>query len=478
MIAVVIELAILGILARYLGVSAFGTYVFVLAIVRAFQDVGDLGLRSVLLRDIAADPRNAAKALGVARSLAWLLSVAMCAVIAGAVNLLRVEPEVVRLTYLASLALVATLQANAYAAVCRAFEAMEFNAIGHVLERVVYGLLVVRVVQMDWGLQGVFGSLLAANLLLWLFYYVVVRVRYVRPRLSFDVTAWWAMAREAIPVGVGVVLRRMAWRVDTVLLVKMADSAAAGLFNAAYRIPAQVNQLSVTLSHPVAPVYSRLAKGPAVGVSGAWEKSFKLFWVGSVPMAVVALVYADIVIGLLFGAKFAAAADALRVQSVAIMFLFPTGLYLGLFTAVGQQRLYMIISAACLAVNTVFDLLLIPGYGFIGASIATSLAEITFFAVGAYFIRMLGISLSFLRLMARPVLAGLLMGGLLYPLAKAPLWWALLAGLPAGMLLYGCVLLLLGTFSREELALMRKSLPFGGARLQPGTEGEGGEGSH
>jgi O-antigen/teichoic acid export membrane protein len=459
-IAGAIDLAVVAILARYLGVAGFGTYAFVLAFVRIFQQLGDLGIRSILLRDIAADHGNAGRVLGVARALVWMLSLGAFAIIVAIIHLIQSDPEVIKLTYLAGLALITILNANAYGAVCRAFEEMEFNAIGHVLERVLFLALAVMVVWLDWGLRGVFVGLLLANLVLWAFYYVVVRIRYVRPRLSFEMKAWWAMAREAVPVGLGVILRRVSWQVDTVLLVQFADLAGAGLFNAAYRITAFMQQFATTLSHPFAPVYARLATGSRGPIEQAYEKSLKLFWAMGVPVAAVIGIFAEPIVRLLYGEQFASAAPSLQMQGLAILFLFPTTLYMGLFTALGRQRLYMILVGACLLVNTVFDLLLIPQYSHMGASIATVLAEVTLFALGTYFLGLVGLRLPMFGLLGRPLAAGLVTGLLImYPLRAAPLHWQVLGAI-VGAVVYGGLLRLFRVFSGEEVGAIRRSLSF------------------
>jgi len=448
-----IEVPLIATLARYLGVAGFGTYSFVIAFVRAFQHFGDLGLRSILLREIAADRDNADKILAVARGLVWLLSAAAFLIIVGLIHLFSSDSEVVRLTYLAGLALITILHANAYGAVCRAFEEMEYNAIGHVLERLVFFVAVLVVVWMNWGLRAVFVGLLLANLTLWGFYYVVVRRNYLRPWILWDLRAGWHMAKEAVPVGIGVILRRLTWSVDIVLLAKMVDVSSAGLFGAAYRIPVLIHQLSVTLSHPFAPVYAKLARASTDKISEAYAQSFKAFWALGVPITVGTVVFADTIIDTLFGAAFAPAATALQIQSIATLFLFPTSLYVGLFTALGQQRLYMMIATSCLAVNVLFDVLLIPWYSFIGASIGTALAEITFFGVGLYFLRRLDLRVPLLRVLSLHLVAGAVLGAFAYQLRGLPLVWAVLGG-AGGLMLYGPLLLLLGALRVDELVVL------------------------
>jgi O-antigen/teichoic acid export membrane protein len=234
-----------------------------------------------------------------------------------------------------------------------------------------------------------------------------------------------------------------------------------------------IHQLSVTLSHPFAPVYAKLAKASTDELSEAYANSFKVFWALGVPITVGLVVFANRIIRILFGPEFAPAAAALQIQSIATLFLFPTSLYVGLFTALGQQRLYMMIASSCLAVNVVFDVLLIPWYSFIGASIGTALAEMTFFGAGLYCLRRLGIRIPLLRILSLDLVAGAVLGVFVYQLRGVGLVGAMVGGV-AGLLLYGALLLLLGAMTTGELALIWQRLsPWRAAAPRPTKPVEG-----
>jgi O-antigen/teichoic acid export membrane protein len=136
-----------------------------------------------------------------------------------------------------------------------------------------------------------------------------------------------------------------------------------------------------------------------------------------------------------------------------VILLLPTSVYGYIFTALGRQRLYMGCAVVALLTNIGLDLLLIPSYSYIGAAVGTLVAEAVLYLSGLMMLQRLGSTLVGMRVIGRPVLAGLALG--------LCCWWAsdmglagLGAGIVSGLAAYAGVLLLLQTFTQRERALL------------------------
>src|SRR5215831_9969534 len=88
-------------IARYLGAEGFGHFSFIIALVGIFQLVADMGVRNILVRDIALDKANFRKYLGIARALLWMLSLISMGCIVMLANLLDLTAEVRQSMYIA-----------------------------------------------------------------------------------------------------------------------------------------------------------------------------------------------------------------------------------------------------------------------------------------------------------------------------------------------------------------------------------------
>src|SRR2546430_5251251 len=81
-------------IARYLGAEGFGHYSLIIALVGIFQLVADMGVRNILVRNIALEHENFQTHLGIAQTLLWMLSLVSLGCIVLLANLLGLTPEV------------------------------------------------------------------------------------------------------------------------------------------------------------------------------------------------------------------------------------------------------------------------------------------------------------------------------------------------------------------------------------------------
>jgi O-antigen/teichoic acid export membrane protein len=458
--------ATIVLIARYLGTEGFGHFSFILAAVSVFQLVADMGVRNIVIRDIALEKEKFHLHLSTARTLLWSLSVVSLGCIAVVANLLALSDDLRYSMYLAGVAVILTFYGLGYSAVLRAFEEMGWDIFGFILHKVIFIACIGLITQTSLGLQGVFAAMLLANALQWLYYWAVVRLRHGRATPSLNFTAAWSLLWEAFPLGMAEILRRLTRHVDKLLLAAMSTPVALGLFSAAYKFLEAMSPFTTNLTLPLFPVFSRFARTSPVMLFRALEQSLKFLYVLAMPLAVMMFVLSEPLVVLFFGEAYTEAAAALRLISPGVVFIFPTSVYGYVFTALGRQRLYMGCVAASLAVNTLLDLLLIPSYSYWGAALASTSAEAVLFLVGMIVLHRLGSELSGLWLVWRPLVAGLGMG-LCCWLTKDLGLASAAFGVFGGLIVYAGLLLFLQTFTPHERALLQHAM-----RLKLGSIGQ------
>ena len=451
--------ATIVLIARYLGTEGFGHFSFILATASIFQLVADMGVRNIVIRDIALEKEKFHHHLSTARTLLWSLSVVSLACVAVLAHLLVLSDDLRHSMYLAGLAVIITFYGLGYSAVLRAFEEMGWDIVGFILHKVVFIALIVLIAQTSLGLQGVFAAMLLANALQWLYYWAVVRLRHGRVKPTLNFAAAWSLLWEAFPLGIAEILRRLTRHVDKLLLAAISTPVALGLFSAAYKFLEAMSPLTTNLTLPLFPVFSRFARDSPLRLFRALDQSLKFLYVLGMPLAVLMFVLSEPLVVLFFGEAYHEAAAALRLIAPGVVFIFPTSVYSYVFTALGRQRLYMGCVAAALAVNTVLDLLLIPAYSHQGAALATTGAEAVLFVAGVIMLHRLGSELSGLWLLWRPLVAGLGMG-LCCWVSKDLGFASAACGVISGLLVYAGLLLLLQTFTPQERALLRGTMHF------------------
>ena len=241
---------------------------------------------------------------------------------------------------------------------------------------------------------------------------------------------------------------------DAIILGALLNPAAVGLFQAPFRLIALLNHPGAAVAAGVAP---RLARGrreePNVA---AFTAGLRLLLLVQAALVALLLVWADPIVGLLFGSDFEDSGDVLRALAP---YVFLSGLAqlvsLGA-NYLGMARRRIPIAVAALVVNLVLDFLLIPSIGVVGASIATS-AGFAVYVPGHLWLCKSVMEMSLRPLaatLARVTLAAAVLAGILFSFGTSTLsafeW---LAGGALGTAAYVGVLLLTRELTRSDLSL-------------------------
>jgi O-antigen/teichoic acid export membrane protein len=447
------------IIARAVSVTEFGEYSFVLAFAMFVNNIADSGLPRMLVREISRDPEQLARLVGGGASLIWVISGAMCLLVAIIVPFLNIETDVKMSILGMSIATMATFHAAGYSAALRALEDNELNYLGFVLHKVLLLALVFAVVKLHFGLLGFVAAHLASNLLLWNFYHIVVTRFYARVPLLFDVALWKSLLSAALPMGGGTMLRQLALQLDILVLTWMTNLTTVGLFSGPYRLSMALRIIPQTLSLPLFPLYSRTAHLSRDRFAEAYRWSLKFFALISYPIAAFFLAWSKPILRIALGQKYLPAIPAMQLLGVGLIPFFLSTLFQYLFAALDQQKRFLASTIVGSTLRLVLLVTLIPLLGFVGPAAAFLCAETTVVTIWMVQLARLGVHAKLSDVIWRPLTAGVAMTLVLFAARDATLLWQLGAAAVA-ILVYILMLLALRTFSAEEMRHAREGLAF------------------
>jgi O-antigen/teichoic acid export membrane protein len=370
-----LQLATMLVAARGLGLRDFGTYSVLLAFAWVFQQLADFGVTDILVRELATQPAAEQPIFGAARSLIWMLSIAVGLASCGAIAVLPWPLETKVLAGVMSAATLSLFHSASYAAAIKAREEMHFTAAGYFFHKVFLLAAIGAAVAFGGALRGATLAHLAANFGLCAFYAVVVRTRYFRLRMRIDVARWKQIIVHAIPLGGGAGIRSAASQIDVLILKRLADVRAVGLFNAPLRLVQAPALLPIYLAPTLFPVFSRLALGPREKFAEACERSVRFFLLLGCPAAAFLYACAPFLVHQLLGRQFAGSVGALRLMAFALPQIFLNALLPYVFTALRKQRAYFWVAAGGLALRIGLNVALIPRHGYAGACVAMIASE-------------------------------------------------------------------------------------------------------
>jgi O-antigen/teichoic acid export membrane protein len=454
-----VYLATVLIIAHQVSVVEFGKYSFVLAFAMFFQLVADAGLPRMMIREIVKNPENVAHMVGASAALIWVLSLAVCLIVAALVPFLHYGTDVKVAALIMSFATLATFHGAGYSAVLRAFEDNELNYIGFILQKILLLIFILVAIYLKTGLVGFVVAHLTANLLLWNFYHIVVSKFYARSKLVIDLPLWKALLLSALPMGGGVMLRQLALQLDILILTWMTNMTTVGLFSGPYRLSMALRTFPQTLSLPLYPLFSRTAHLSPERFGEAYRQSLKFFALISIPFAAFFVAWAQPILLLALGKKFLPALPAMQLLGLGLFPFFMSTLFQYVFAALDEQAKFLASTTIGSTVRIVLLVTLIPKFGFVGPSIAFVCGETVVVGIWIFQISKLGHPARLASLMWRPLAAGAAMAMVLYAVRESPLLWQI-GGASLSLLVYGLGLFLLRTFSSDEIQQAREGIAF------------------
>ena len=457
-----LDMALLLLLARRLGVESFGVLTYATSFTLIFNVVTDLGPTTVFTREVARTPGRTREMLRSALRLKLALVPVTLSLVLGTALVLRTPPETLAMLAALTVAMSLGSLAGVYEGLLRA--AGHPGRVGLALAAGSVSGLVVVALAWNGGVSvwtAVGAQVIAQTV------HALVAVSSARAALRRDVVTAdegsppalgaLAMLRSALPLALSWVFIALYFRIDAVMLHTLKDSHAVGLYGGVYRIFEAFAMLTVGFRSVLFPLLARAADGPAEGLAVLCRKSLRLQALFTVLVAVAFGAVAEPLLVFVLGPGYAAAAPGLRVLLWALPGSFMADLLLHVLVAQGRPSAGTWVVGVTAALNIALNLVLIPRLSFVGAAAATVVSEVVCLAL-LYRVVSRGVpGVGLGALLVRPLLAGGATALALFVsvphLPAGP--WGVMLGLAVGTLVYGGALLASGGLGASDVAMVR-----------------------
>jgi O-antigen/teichoic acid export membrane protein len=470
-----LDLVVAVVLLRQLAPDALGAYnLAALFVVQYLGTLSEFGLGTLLTREAAKEPQAASRLFAATLALRLLLVAACIPAVGLLIGLYWGLAQAGLGAPLSSLeqqalwVLVLTLVPGAYSgavtALCYARERMElpalielFTALLSTVARIGVVLLGGGVLALAWAAVGV--SSITALL------FVGLQFRWLfAPGLLWDTLLLRQLLGSGLPLMLNGLLVAVFFRFDTFLIRAFGDALAVQRYTMPYQVLGIAMILPPIIVNAVFPLLSRRAGEERVRLAQAQQTTLRALLLLALPLAMALSVLAVPLVMLFTGDNapdylLGGSALVLAITAWFLPLSFVNGLNQYLLIAIDQQRAITLAFAIAAISNLGLNLLAIPLFGLVGASVVTILTEVVLYVVLLRALRRERLVPPLFILGWRPLVAALAMGLGLLPLLRLdmPLLILLLA-LPVGAASYGVMLWLLGAFGVEERALVRRVL--------------------
>jgi O-antigen/teichoic acid export membrane protein len=395
-----------ALVARYVGASDFGRMSLALTFFYVFQTFAVAGLKTLIIREVAKDRTKTAQYLVNGSAVVVVTSLVSISILLLFVRLVQYSAETTSVILLLSLALLPYSMASICEAVFQAWEAMHYFAYTNVSVNVAKVGLAFLMLSQGYGLYHLVILLLVCHVASAALEWRLVLRHITRPRSGIDLHFSLAMSR-ATSTFLGIdSLIAIVGSLNVVLLSKLVGETEVGLYSAAVQLLAPMHLIFMSIVLSVFPMMCRRFEPSFHGLKQISEHLIALLMSIALPMTVGMFFLANSVLLFLYGDKeFLLASGALRIVIWNLVLVALTSVFGQVLIASLREKVALRIVATDALVTLGLGLLLIRPFGVIGAAVTALLTGLADFLQHFVPVSRLFASISWGRLLWKPVVA-------------------------------------------------------------------------
>lgn len=391
-LTLVLSIAWVLVLARALGAEQYGVFGLAAATAALGMTVADPGITPTTVRRAnTGELTDIEVVLWSAFVLRLALSFIAAALIAAYAETLGPPSARTAIILYGLIIPVEAIHGTAVAAF-RARQRMQFEAYSIVAFRIASIVVGLALLAAGAGTNGVVLGYIGASVVTSILSVIWVR-RLLNRGISVHVDLRHAIGllRESLPLGVGLLLTLIYFRIDVVLMGRLTTLREVGIYAAAYKAADALFMLQAPVSTAVFPLLTQLLKqdrGHALGLAGRVVSVTVLL--ASISL-IVAVGFGDRLVAAVFGSDFRGSALVLDLLCLALIAMAFNGILNNLLIAAFHQRTVTLNALVLAGVNIAVNIMLIPRFGAVGAAVATIVVEFWLLLMSLFWLRHFGL---------------------------------------------------------------------------------------
>lgn len=440
--------------ARVLGSIGLGQYAIATSFVGVFAIIADLGLNSLFIREVAKEKNNTSVYFWSMACIKTILSVVFLACVFISAKIFAYSSIVEMTVWLLAGGLVFSSFTSLGTAIFQAHEKMGYSAFIGIVNSLLLTVGGILALYFGFGVVGLGWVSLISSLVMVFIVSYIIWSRFNLGKLDINLPFLITIGRDSIPFAIISILITIYYRSDMLLLSKlpiptMSNEEAVGIYSASYKLIDVLQMIPGIISTVVFPLFSRLIVEDTNTLQAVYKRILKYVVFLGVPMAFGITILAENIIDFIYGSEFALSAGVLRILVWSVAIIFVNTIIATMLTSIGKLRILIVISAMNVLLNVGLNLIVVPTWGlglsYVGAGLTTLITGlVSFIRMYRYFTKNY-YSLNLVSLVAKPLLASVIMGVFVY-LLQVYLFLAVIVGI----FIYVLALFILKAFDDED----------------------------
>lgn len=374
-------------LARSLDVNNFGLYITALSYFSIASTFTDLGITRFIIRETARSPKNLPQFIFPIFFIRIICSFCLFLTLAIPIYLFDTNQLRVNFTLLALITILPQTINITFDNLLIALQKFSLSAFSLVTLNLSGALLGVYFITLGWGVKGALISLIVSQLL----YMLVLFIFFIKQKIKFNYKInkqiVFMILRNSLPYGLLGILALIYFKIDILLISYIKGEYDTGIYGAAYKFLEAIIFIPSIAGTVLYPIFAKLYVSDLEQLKKRYYQSLLLMGLlGTLTLAVYLLILPLII--QIFLPNYLLSINAIYILALAIpfMFLHTPGVQVILSHESNVKSVFYL-SIVTILFNISLNLILIPSYGYIGASWVTVFSEILSFCVFFYLLQ-------------------------------------------------------------------------------------------
>ncbi len=461
----VISFTYFMLLARFLGPESLGKYYLALSLTTIFAIFIDLGFANVLTREVAKNQAQASKWLGNILSLKIPLSFLAFLAIFVFINVSGYDALTKSLIYISSISMILDSFTSTFFSVARGYHNLKYESISSIIFQLIVLIIGYSALLLGGGLIPAMATLALASIYNFTYSWFILSYKIkIKVRLFWESIVVKEILLVSWPFAAYGIFQRLYTYLDSVLLSLMVGDLAVGLYQVAFKIIFALQFLPMAFTASLYPALSFYFKNNREQLAISFVRAMNYLIIISCPIIVGAIILADKIV-LLFKEGYSGAVLPLQISIISLFFIFlnfPIG---SLLNACDKQRKNTFNMGLVMVLSIILNLILIPAYKVVGASITVLVTNALMFILGIIQVKKIITyhSAKNLKMLIKVLGASILMGLIIF---YGKEYLNIFVVTLLGAFLYFIFLYFLGAISRADVLSIYQSFKKSGKEVE------------
>ncbi len=444
--------------ARWLGASDIGLYVFAISLTTILSVFIDFGLSPVLIRESAKFKEKANSYLNNVITVKILFSIITFIAAIIIINLLNKPAIVATMVYLAGLVMIFDSFSLSFWSIFRAWQNLKYESISIAINQFLIVAVGLSGILLNFPLYILVIALLAGSFFSFIYSLILLKIKlHFKFKLKWQPETLKTLFKIALPFALAGIFTRVYSYIDQILLSVLIGDQSLGWYSVAYKITYALQFIPAAFAAAIFPAMSYYYACEKAKLRLVFEKSMYFLIMFSLPIAFGIASLADKIILYLYTNEYEPSILTLQIfifAVIAIFLSFPVG---SILNACDKQAINTMNLGITMVLNIILNIILIPKYQQAGAAIAALSSLSLMFILNLLWVpKIISYDYKFLLIKALKALLGSIIMAVTILYLKQTINFIVLIFM--GALIYALIMYLIKGFVWEDIKYLYQSL--------------------